>query len=104
MVASIHFGCYGLSRIILRGDAKRHMVRQLARPRKVDANLPPRPAPAPPDYKQVASKVQLGELQEAMVEWYSAARQEWTTIAGVDLSYKAPRFRWAGGGENSWEI
>ena len=41
------------SRLLLRGDAKRHMVRKLITPEKIDAVLPHGPQKLPPAYDEV---------------------------------------------------
>ena len=83
------------SRLLLRGDARRYAVRELVKPRKVEAVLPFGPAQSPLDYSQVKQLAgEPGQLERAMAEWYTLARLEWSQLAGVELHYSPARFRW----------
>ena len=83
------------SRLILRGDARRHAVRKLVRPPKVEPLLPSGPSRPPPSYEQVhllaGSADSLGEAMEA---WYSTARQEFGDLAGKTLGHFRSDFKW----------
>ena len=84
------------SRLILRGDAKRFAIRKLVRPPKVTGILPHGPAWIEPSYSTVLeAAVHDKRIDEATVAWYTIARQEWSNLAGIDLAYKAARFKWA---------
>ena len=83
------------SRLILRGDARRHMVRELVKPPRVDGALPQGPGAQPPSYEHVELLAACrGTLDMAMEAWYKAARAEWSSLAGQALDYRKPRFRW----------
>ena len=84
------------SRLLLRGDARRFVVRKLVKPPKVDGVLPAGPAHEPPDYNAVTDLAGSAEsINAAMVAWYSAARQEFSNIAGSKLDFVEARFKWA---------
>ena len=107
------------SRLLLRGDARRFAIRELVRPPKVGGLLPHGPSQEPPDYSSILeladssidtdrksknqstdtdlkSKNQStdGELDAAMVDWYKAAREEFSGITGTKLHFSAASFKW----------
>ena len=84
------------SRLIVRGDARRHATRQLVRPAKVPAELPMGPATPSPSYEDINRlAVMPTSLGQAMDQWYSQARREFSAIAGEDLRHKPAVFKWA---------
>ncbi len=70
---------------MIRGDAKRHAVRKLVRPKRVGAELPKGPSNQPPSYDVAAALAHEGGLDQAICEWYTQARKEWSDLAGEDL-------------------
>jgi len=84
-----------MSRLILKGNAKRFAVRQLVRPAKVEGILPHGPPQQPPDYQPVLDKLAKDQPDEGARCWVKLARQEWSKIAGEDLQFTECRFKWA---------
>ena len=82
-------------RLLLRGNARRYLVRRLVKPPLAAGELPAGPPNRPPSYIQTQLAIQKGDLHEATMGWYSAARAELTDLAGTDLSHKQPYFKWA---------
>ena len=85
-----HWPC----RLLLRGDARRHKVRQLVRPYAVPGLLPYGPLPEPAADERLRPTVDSGEIDVAAGVWMQAARREWASLMGVDPSLDPPRFRW----------
>ena len=84
------------ARLFLRGDARRHAIRRLGRPPRVDAHLPQGPPAAPPTYTMAqVARENTSVVDDAMAEWYTLARCEWSSLAGRSLSYSRARFKWA---------
>ena len=70
-------------RIVLRGDARRKLVRSMVRPTKVPGVLPHGPAQPPPSYDSITN--QPGRAK-AVDEWFEKARGE---LRALDHSSKA---------------
>ncbi len=83
------------ARLLLRGDARRHAVRQLVRPALVAAALPPGPLPEPDLRYQQATSMDAQELDACAEQWHEAARREWRSLVGDLPGFESPRFRWA---------
>jgi endonuclease/exonuclease/phosphatase family metal-dependent hydrolase len=86
------------ARLLIKSNARRMAVRKLVRAKKVPGTLPFGPPPTPQDYSKVHSLVAHQSMQQtsaAATEWYTLARKEWSAIAGEDLAYAPPRFKWA---------
>ena len=86
------------ARLLIKSNARRMAVRKLVRAKKVPGTLPFGPPCAPQDYSKVHCLVAHQSLQQtsaAATEWYTLARKEWSSIAGEDLAYALPRFKWA---------
>ena len=84
------------SRLLIRGDARRHAVRKLVKPAKVQARLPQGPQLPPPSYQEVVDKAsEPATLDRAMRVWYATARVEWNRITGEDRKFTPARFTWA---------
>ena len=83
-----------VSRLLVRGDARRKAVRVLVRPPRVPGVLPAGPLGRHPDYEQVRKALDADDLQGAMVRFYELAREEWSDLAGTDLRFVEPSFRW----------
>ena len=84
-----------MTRLVLKGNAKRFAVRQLVRPDKVEGILPHGPPLQDPSYQPVLELLAESEPDNAAKCWNKLARQEWTSIAGKDLKFKECRFKWA---------
>ncbi len=82
------------SRLILRGDARRAMIRQLVRPKRVDPTLPFGPLPAPEQVFHEGIEATQQGLDEAATTWHKAARREWRSLLGTLHDFQPPRFRW----------
>ena len=85
------------ARLLVRGNARRYLVRTLQRPGKVPGFLPQGPPRQPPQYP-CATKLQCNHtdtaVEEATKQWYTAARQEWSDLLSYDVSFKVPAFKW----------
>ena len=84
-----------VSRLLVRGDAKRAAVRQLVRPAKVEGILPHGPARQCPDYSKVQKLIDSGGFGKAAIDWFKLARTEWSDLASENLAFKRCRFKWA---------
>ena len=85
-----------VSRLLIRGDARRHAVRCLVKPAKVSGLLPFGPPNKPPSYEAIAATEPTPQgIQAATIQWYKLARQEFSDLAGIDLGFKEPKFKWA---------
>ena len=83
------------ARLLIRGNARRPMVRRLVRPCAVPGVLPHGPLPQPslpPGLDEPASMAE--DLATATALWYDTARVEWSSLAAADAKHAAPRFRW----------
>ena len=82
------------SRLLIRGDARRHMVRQLVRDPCIPGALPMGPLPEAnlpgPEVKFDTE----GELATATRSWYETARGEWASFTQEECRYAGARFRW----------
>ena len=83
------------SRLLIRGDARRHLVRQLVRPDLVPGVLPAGPLPRPRLLFPHGIDASADAINIATAEWHSAAREEWRSLIGDLHPFCAPRFRWA---------
>ena len=83
-----------VSRLLIRGDARRFAIRSLQRPAPVRGSLPFGPPNKPPDYCEVGTSVAGGDLQQATVQWLTAARGEWSDLTSADLAFAEHRFKW----------
>ena len=92
------------TRLYLRSDARRHLVRQLVRPRKVPGLLPCGPTTPVPDYSDATpSSVSQSEVDTCMSVWYSKAREEWHALTAHETSHRVlssyvasdARFKWS---------
>ena len=83
-----------MTRLILKGNAKRFAVRQLVRPGKIQGIFPHGPAKQAPDYQPVFDKANKDQLDAGAKDWIKLARQEWSEIAGEELQFKECRFKW----------
>ena len=82
------------TRLLLRGDARRKLVRQICRPTRVNGILPHGPSNLAPKYDAVTPCV---DANLAIEKWYEHARAE---LHGLDASAKpnkiqAAKFKWA---------
>ena len=82
------------SRLLVRGDARRKMVRKLVRSRKVPAVLPfgplPDQIPIFPDGIPDDEKA----IDAAAITWHQAARKEWNSLGAEVSEFKDPKFKW----------
>ena len=82
------------SRLILRGDGRRPAVRSLKRPPKVPGDLPHGPAQPPPAYPRPDADEDCEKIAKAARAWHIAARKEASHLAGKELKYFDPSFKW----------
>ena len=104
--------CVGISphfpaRLLIRGDARRFLVRTFVRPKRVPPTLMFGTQSKPPCYGKVINE--LNEIptrldntvampsasaciSKAMVDWYTLAIEELNTLSLVSLSFRATRF------------
>ena len=95
------------SRLLLRGDARRFMVRNLVRSKRVPPVLMHGPQPKPPSYENVlrlAGGVPLRtsssdidnktkeDITTAISTWRATARSEFDTISSDNLQYRQAHF------------
>ena len=74
------------TRLLLRGDARRHLTRQMVRPCKIAAVLPAGPLPQPSTFKDaVPSESTLDAISIATHQWYKHAHAEWSSLTGRTL-------------------
>jgi hypothetical protein len=84
-----------VARLLVRGDSRRHMVRKLLKPSRVDALLPEGPQLRPPSYQAVFDKAEdPTTLDDATRLWYASARIEWNRMTGMDKKFKPAKFIW----------
>ena len=56
------------------------------KPPLVEGSLLQGPIPSPPAYDEIVNHAQdLATLDKAMVSWFTAARVEWSSLAGQDV-------------------
>ena len=54
------------------------------------------PPNKPPSYEAIAATEPTPQgIQAATIQWYKLARQEFSDLAGTDLGFKEPKFKWA---------
>ena len=83
-------------RLLLRGDARRPMVRKLVRPPRINGVLPFGPTNDPDRCSSLRHAAPDGaDLNIACVEWYAAARYEVGTLSGVIQNHHAATFKWS---------
>ena len=83
------------ARLLMRGDARRQVVRRLARPSKVPGLLPSGPQLPPPSYDNIGVGVASATgIDSAFDQWYRLARTEFGSLLGCAPQYAAPHFRW----------
>lgn len=79
-------------RLVLGGNARSAMARQLKRAPRVPATLPSAPLPEQP---LVCGDINTtDELTDPMCTWDDAARREFKSLFGRDLAHADPRFVW----------
>ena len=82
-------------RLLLRGDARRYLVRRLVRPQLIPAVLPHGPLHLPrPVFPDGVVATSAG-VEAATLQWLAAARTEWKALLGTLKDFEAPRFKWA---------
>ena len=70
-------------RLYLRSNARRHLVRQLVRPRKIPGVLPHGPAARPPDFSDaIPASVSRHEVDRCVHSWYKKVREELNCLNG----------------------
>ena len=82
------------SRLVLRSDLRRTLVRELVRPPRIPGALPAGPQAQPPDYGMCSGTTLCTDIHTAVCEWYGHGRIELAPLAGVSSRSFAPRFRW----------
>jgi len=82
-------------RLLLSGDGRRHLTRQLVRPLAVPGALPYGPLPQPQDVSHLMpTSVDQVSIDAAAQGWVDAARKEWASLSGDPAEVGPPRFRW----------
>ena len=83
-------------RLLLRGDARRPMVRRLVRPPRIEGALPHGPANDPDKYPKLRHAALDGsDINSACAEWYACARAEVASLTGLPQSHHAATFKWS---------
>ena len=83
-------------RLLVRGDARRLLTRQLRRPPRIAANLPagPLPCPAPQLEPPPTSDLTAEALDAAFQSWYGQARAEWASLQCSETASFQAYFVW----------
>jgi len=82
-------------RMLLRGDARRKLTRQLVRPKRVPGVLPAGPLPCPPPVAAaMPTEVKDEVIDQATDVWMKMACDEWSSLLGHDIAPTLPRFVW----------
>ena len=83
------------SRFLLRGDARRQLVRRLVKPRPVPALLPHGPLPRPQELPSAVSSGDVG-IDAAVLDRSAAADREWASLECHEEGGRASvhSFRW----------
>jgi len=82
-------------RMLLRGDARRKLTRQIVRPTRVPGVLPAGPLPCPqPVAEAIPSEVRAEVIDDATDTWMRLACAEWTSLLGYTVEPSLPRFIW----------
>ena len=79
-------------RLLLEGNARRIAVRKLVKAPKVFWVLPKGSPCEPRDYAAVSAAAKAKRITDAVTQWYTLARQEWSDIANADLQHKEAKF------------
>jgi hypothetical protein len=82
------------TRLLVRGNARRYMVRELVKPRLVAGELPAGPPNRPPSYFATVGAIET-DLNLAAMMWYETAREELADLAGHPLTHRQAHFKWA---------
>ena len=82
-------------RLLLKGNARRYLTRQLRRPGRILGDLPAGPTPPPLQRCEVSGHIEAGDLGAATVAWHVAARRELSTLVGESQEHRTPSLRWA---------
>ena len=81
-------------RMLIKGNARRFMVRKLIKPPLVPGALPHGPSPPPKSFASVHDLAQRDQLDLATILWLEGAREEWSSVAGLSLGFKEPQLKW----------
>ena len=80
------------SRLYVRADGRRHLVRKIVRPERVPGVLPFGPLPKPAGLAASLEKsVDKETLDESAHAWLAAARAEWASLTGGSAAVVQPR-------------
>jgi len=83
------------SRLFLKGDGRRKLVRRLSRPAKVPGVLPEGPLPCPrPASESMPVEVSQDAIDGATDRWVEAACREWSSLLGYTVAPKIPTLSW----------
>ena len=83
------------ARLLIRGDGRRPMTRQLVRSSKVSGSLPHGPLPKSCISEELASIDSMThDIGKATSSWYNHARSEWSSLMSSERPQCPPRFRW----------
>ncbi len=82
------------ARLLLRGDGRRNLTRQIVRPKHVAGALPDGPLPEPATVFTQPIEHTQPAIDTAAVAWYDAARREWESLIGTLPAFHAAEFRW----------
>ena len=90
------------SRLLIAGDARRHAIRKLVKPGKVEGALPhgPTAKPKPEAFRQVSTdgSCSAAEAHEAMQCWYKGAREEFMSLTGRHAPHTQHKLVWGSAG------
>ena len=84
------------SRLLLHGNGRRQFTRALIRPKRVPAQLPHGPLPAPSGFDEATpATVTATAINDAIDAWHKEARKEWASLIGFSLGSPAHCFWWS---------
>ena len=83
------------SRLLLRGDARRRMVRQLVRDTRVPGTLPEGPAPLSSPGPARGDMQTEEQVAQATIQWYAAARGEVASLLLQPSKNRQAHFKWS---------
>ena len=81
------------SRLVLKENALRYLLRRLERPTKVLGHILAGPPCPPPSYDQVHACIQR-DASKAFGTWYALARSEFADLTGMPCKHKQQQITW----------
>ena len=82
------------ARLYIRSDARRKAIRTLARPVKIPGRLPSGLKNRAPSYDAVNVACAQGDINEAVLQCYQTARNEWAELTGTSDDNRQPTLKW----------